>query len=265
MRSLLSFFLFAALWLGVTVAASTSPAADIGITITNQAPAGGFAFSPVWLGIHDGTFDTFDPGSAASADVEAVAELGNTAPVTTAFSGAGPQTTLASPGGPYTPGASASTTLSVPNPATTRYLSFLAMVVPSNDFFMGNGDPLGIELFDGAGNFNGPMTITVLGGNVWDAGTEVNNVNDGVAFIMGSDATGGTDENGTITLVLPGASGFLDTVLGQTTAAGYDISQLFGASDVIATIEIVPEPSTLALAAIGIGLLVAVRRRRRTN
>ena len=141
------------------------------------------------------------------------------------------------------------------------------MIVPSNDLFIGNGDPLGIELFDAGGNFNGPLTVTVFGSNVWDAGTEVNNVGDGPAFVMGVDATAGTDENGMIALFLPDIGNYLNTLLGQTTAAGYDISQLFGAGDVIATIEIqeVPEPSTLALAGIGIVLALAAARRRQTR
>lgn len=268
MRNLpMSFLPLAGVCLSVTLAASTSMAAVVEITVTSQTPAGGFSFTPIWLGIHDGTFDTFDSGNAASAAVEAVAELGDTGPITTAFTGEGPQTTLLSPVGAFTPGQSASTTLNVADPTTRRYLSFLSMIVPSNDLFIGNGDPLGIELFDGAGTFTGPLTITILGSNVWDAGTEVNDAGDGPAFVMGVDATAGTDENGMIALFLPDVGSYLDTILGLTTAAGYDISELFGAADVIATIEIqeVPEPSSLVLAGIGIALALIVPRRRRAR
>ena len=36
-----------------------------------------------------------------------------------------------------------------------------------------------------SGNFLGPLTIQIFGLNVWDAGTEVNNIAFGAAFIAG--------------------------------------------------------------------------------
>ena len=119
--------------------------------------------------------------AAASSAIEAVAELGNTSPLTAVFSGAGPQTTVGS--APYVPGATASALLNVNDPTVHQYLSYAAMVVPSNDFFMGNANPLAFRLFDSGGNFLGPLTIQVYGRHVWDAGTEVDNINFGAAFI----------------------------------------------------------------------------------
>jgi hypothetical protein len=249
----------------VGLLASRAAADVLNFKVTNGQPDGGFSHTPVWLGIHDGTFDTFDAGAAASSDIEAVAELGNTGPITTTFTGMGPQTTLPGPAGAFTPGAMASVNIDIANPATNRYLSFLSMVVPSNDLFLGNGDPLAHELFDAGGNFLGPQTITILGADVWDAGTEVNDITDGAAFVVGIAGTDGTDENGVIALFLsdPGSGNYLASILGTPTAAGYDVTELFGAQDVIATIEItaVPEPSTLALVAIGVAAALAFRRR----
>ncbi len=109
-----------ALALLLSFTARSAHAVDLQITVTSQVPNGGFAFSPVWVGLHDGSFDAFNVGAPASAAIEAIAELGNSAPITADFAGQGPQTTIPSPGGPYTPGASGSATLSVAAPATTR-------------------------------------------------------------------------------------------------------------------------------------------------
>ncbi len=61
-------------------------------------------------------------------------------------------------------------------------MSFAAMVVPSNDAFIGNHNPWAIEIFDAAGNYKGKQIYTVLGSEVWDAGTELNTEMD-AAFI----------------------------------------------------------------------------------
>ena len=139
------------------------------------------------------------------------------------------------------------------------------MVVPSNDMFLGNAVPMSV--FDASGNFTGPLTISVFGQDVWDAGTEVNNIADHPAFIAGLDAQGGARENGTVGLFLdrPDASTYLASILGQTTAANYEITHLFSALDPIATITIqaVPEPATAVLAALAIvGALLVSRRKR---
>ncbi len=96
---LLKLTLPACMVLSLVVGVFASPAAAdvLNFKVTNGQPAGGFSISPVWLGIHDGTFDTFDSGSAASSEVETVAELANAGPITTAFTGNGPQATVGAP------------------------------------------------------------------------------------------------------------------------------------------------------------------------
>ena len=170
---------------------------------------------------------------------------------------------------PYVPGASASSMLTVNNPSGNLYLSFAGMVVPSNDFFMGNVDPMAFHLFDSGGNFLGPLTIQVFGRNVWDAGTEVNDIGFGAAFIVGDNATDHVAENGTVGLVFGGSTdytNYLNSIMGQPTAGGYNISHLISSNDLIATIHInaVPEPSTVLLMGIGLvgGLSLRFRRRR---
>ena len=46
------------------------------VTFENLQPADGFYLTPVFAGFHDGSFDVFDAGTAASASLEAVAEDG---------------------------------------------------------------------------------------------------------------------------------------------------------------------------------------------
>ena len=267
MRIVLSRHYIRALVVALTwVAAAQALGGELQITVTNNQPAGGFAISPVWIGLHDGTFKTFDPGAQASAAIQAVAELADTSKITASFAGHGAQTTVG--GMPYVPGASVTSTLNVADPTTERYLSYAAMVVPSNDFFVGNSDPTAFQLFDASGHFLGPRTIQIFGANVWDAGTEVNNIAFGAAFIVGDNITDHVDENGTIMMVFGGAtdfSGYLGSINGKPTPGGYDISHLISSGDLIATIQInsVPEPSAAILLGLGLsGALIAARGRK---
>jgi hypothetical protein len=68
------------------------------------------------------------------------------------------------------PGATVTMTFTVDS-NRDRYLSYAAMLVPSNDAFIGNDTP--IEIFNNSGQFKGADLI-VTGNGIWDAGTEVN-------------------------------------------------------------------------------------------
>ena len=50
---------------------------QVTISIENLAPANGTQLTPVWVGFHDGQFDTFDSGSPASPGLEQLAEDGD--------------------------------------------------------------------------------------------------------------------------------------------------------------------------------------------
>lgn len=244
----------------VAIVASASNAQSINITIENTLPSGGFSLTPFWLGLHDGSFDVFDAGSAGGAGITTIAELGDTSVLSGVFSG--PQTTLLEGNGApvFSPGETASTTIDVMDSSLYRYFNYAAMLVPTNDAFAGNDDA--IELFDAGGNFLGPVVIEIYGRDLWDNGSEVNDITNGAAFVQGLDATLGADEGGVITGLFsdPGAGAYLNSIIGTTTADGGLVTSAFGADDLVARITVTPAPGGLGL--IAMGGMVAARRRR---
>lgn len=253
------------------LAASAARASEIQITVTNDQPGGGFALAPVWFGVQNGSFTAFTPGQTASSQIATLAQFGNTAPLTTLFdaSGAGVDTTLTSGGmlPQFLPGQSNSTILNVANPGVDQFLSFAGMVVPSNDFFMGNATPL--QIFNPDGSFKGPMTIQIYGSGIWDSDTEAQSTTTALTFIQGQTPGSGMQiTDGAVTALFSEstAPAFLQSILGLTTAAGYDITHVPTSTDLLATITIsaaVPEPGSIVLLGLGFaGLLARYRMAR---
>lgn len=234
---------------------------EIKIDIENASPAGGFFFTPVFLGFHDGTYDIFDSGGTASMSLESLAEEGDTSGVaadlaalqatsqsiTVVGNSTGPP--------PFDPGESISTMLDV-DTSTQRFLNYASMVIPSNDAFFGNATAL--ELFDASGVFLGPQTIEITAGMIYDAGTELNDINGGAAF----SANGGTstDESNPIALI---DLDDLNDFVGTQTVSGATISSPLAANTVVArfTITSVPEPGSVAVLGL-LGMAGLIRRRR---
>ena len=239
----------------------TTHADEIRIEIENAAPTGGFFFTPVFLGFHDGSFDIFNGGDLASGSLTNLAELGDTSGVTGDLQSAQGTAVAATVVGdsqgppPFDPGESISSVFDL-DPTDNRFLNYASMVIPSNDAFFGNDDAL--ELFDSNGNFVGPMTIEITAGMIYDAGTEVNDINGGAAF----SANGGTsvDESNPIDLI---NLNDLNDFIGTNTVSGATISSGFDPNTVVARISIsVPEPGSMMFLGVGGGLLGLVRRRR---
>ncbi|MGI9437286.1 MAG: spondin domain-containing protein [Geminicoccaceae bacterium] len=209
------------------------------VKVENLAPERGTFQTPVWIGIHDGTFDIYDRDVAADTllgpgVVEALAEDGNNGPITDTFEARNPgrpQANLLAPGGPFQPGSRSALTLQV-DPSSDQYFSYGSMVIPSNDFFVANGNPLAHQLFNDGGNFVG-QDIIVAGSEVLDAGTEVNDeVASNTAFLNQPALNTGADEGGTVVLgngfAAPGSLAYPNGVLnhpafaiGDFTADGY--------------------------------------------
>lgn len=275
--------LMAAVAGGVSLAMAGGAAAEqVQVGFENLHAEGGLFFTPVWVGFHDGSFDLFDSGSAASAGLEAIAEDGNfgvlgdelVAAQADAVGGAifDPEGFGGAP--VFDPGMADSATFML-DPTKHRYLSWATMLIPSNDAFIGSGNA--IEIFDADGNFLGDQLRTILGSMVYDAGTEDNREIE-AAFLNQTGPNTGDSTPGGVVGLHPGfvgsegnpAPGLTPWILGGATGPGsFPIDATLadftrnGGADAIAqlTITQVPEPASLALVLAGLGAVTARRRR----
>jgi hypothetical protein len=164
----------------------------------------GLLLTPVFLATTNGVYDFFNEGSAASASVERLAEDGTTDPrIAAALASGGVNQAVATSGGPFGPGATRTVVLDAfASNARTHYLSYMSMVIPSNDAFIGNDDPDELELFDSAGRLierAGDNAYIVTGDEVWDAGTETNDeIPANTAALAQANPNTGVTENGVI-------------------------------------------------------------------
>ncbi|WP_210417856.1 spondin domain-containing protein [Bythopirellula goksoeyrii] len=231
------------------------------VTAENLAPTNSVSFAPLRIGFHNGTFDSFDSGSPAfllgfpsiaDAPIVTVAEGGSGSNWFPAFAAADPNATLGSiaPGGPFLPGASSSETFTI-DTDVNPYFTFASMVVPSNDFFIGNDSPTAYQLFDGNGNLQ-INTINQAARQIWDAGSELD-IAENAAFLQIGNNDQRVDQNGTVDFSFE----TLGTVFnGLTTAPGYVFDSQLSADTPVFRIsfEVVPEPASLLLLG-GVGLL----------
>ena len=223
---------------------------ELRITVNNTSGTNGTALTPFWFGLHDGTFDIGDGGSAASAGLEALAEDGTFEAIGAELIEAdadGVGGAVFGSRGPIGFGETAIQT--VVASTATQYISLAAMILPSNDAFVGTLDP--VQLFDENGDFLGNQTLTFEGSDVYDAGTEVNTELD-AAFINQMGPNTGETENGVIRfhdgfngsvgnpegegdqIILGGTNAFGDTI--DPTAADFTID---GAQIAEVSIELV--------------------------
>ena len=169
-------------------ASSQVQAQDLSITVTNLTQ--GLHFTPIITAAHVSDDHIFMVGTTATAELQAMAEGGDISSLATMLSNADANNSENPAGGLLAPGMS--TTYMLTNDSANTHLSMTAMILPSNDGFVGLD---GWEIPTEAG------TYTVML-NAYDAGTEANNelVNGGGAPGVpgipaapgGDSGTGGT-------------------------------------------------------------------------
>lgn len=275
MKALLSGAAVAAV---VGIAAAQASAITLKVTVTNIAPTGGTYLTPIWVGFHNGSFDSYDGGTASAPELEALAEDGNTAPISGVFGADGTlvatgvaqtgnrvQATL---GGLLAPGASTMGTFTVDTTGANQYFSYASMVLPSSDYYVANGNPLAHDL---SGLTVGDISSFFIGapGTVNDAGTEVNDFATSAGnplFGIAGGQTGpnqGADENGVNTNVSAPFANFLNQPSGGVPSELNFNNYQNGIARV--DVEAVPLPAPIAMmGAVMVGAGLFARRKRLT-
>ncbi len=157
MKKLLIGLLAAGALVSMTAAASDR---HMSIRITNLTNA--LYFTPLLISAHNRHTHIFQAGTAASPSLQAMAEGGNIALLDTDLAALGARNIVNPAGGLLAPGAS--TTASLTTGKHNRYLSVVAMLLPTNDGFAGL-DAIRIP------KKKGTYTYYLNG---YDAGTEAN-------------------------------------------------------------------------------------------
>lgn len=204
------------------------------VSIQNLAPNQGTRLTPVWVGFHNGEFDTYDRGRPASQGVERIAEDGNVTILSQEFDQSSfgeTQGVVPGAAGPIQIGESTGALFTIADTGQGQYFNYASMILPSNDFFIANGNPLAHKIFDDDGTFIGADFIE-LGEDVLDAGTEVNDeIPENTAFFGQSVPDTGVVEGG----VIQAASGFIeggailssdDFANADFTAEGYEVARI---------------------------------------
>ncbi|MCB1583234.1 MAG: spondin domain-containing protein [Xanthomonadales bacterium] len=178
----------------VTIQKTTTP---VRVSVKNTASDGGTFFTPLWVGFHDGLFDIYDRGVAASEGLERFAEDGDFSVLRSDFAQFnGQDAMILNPAGfagaPVFDPSLVSSEIFELNPATDQYFSYASMLLPSNDAFFANGNPMAHHLFDNEGNFTGPIRVKIYGKDILDAGTEANTESDAAFFNQMAPNTGET-------------------------------------------------------------------------
>jgi hypothetical protein len=145
----------------VTLAGQTQ-AADLDIEITNLTH--GFHFTPLLVGAHGAGSHLFQAGQDASDNLQIMAECGMISGLSADLDNMGANKVENPAGGMLAPGATTPITSLMTTDGNT-YLSLVAMLLPTNDAFVGIDN---VKIPTAAGTYTYYL-------NAYDAGTEANN------------------------------------------------------------------------------------------
>ena len=242
-----------------TLTAPAQAAVGVRITIQNLSPTNSISFAPLRYGFNSGVFDSFNVGATATTPIISVAEGGSGSAWFPAFAAADPTAVLGSLGGALTPGSTVQSGIITVDPNVNAFFTFGSMVIPSNDFFIGNDDPQEYRLFDANGRL-ALKSINVTASEIWNAGSEAFDPAN-AAFLVGGTNSLRTPENGVVGFNFSELAGFN----GLTTAAGYEFSSGLRANQNVYRISFsaTPEPGTWAMMILGFGATGWSLRRRR--
>ena len=156
--------------LNPVAASADPPVATYEVTITNLTP--GQPLTPPVLAVHRASTDVFDVGEPAPAEVVAIAENGNNVPLETALGADKHVASQVSGTAPLvpagTPGAATfddNVTLTVTGDTGANYLSWVSMLICTNDGFTG------IDSLRLPKKVGDSVAVTTQG---YDAGSEIN-------------------------------------------------------------------------------------------
>ncbi len=161
------------LTLALLATAGNSHAAQLDITITNLTR--GSWFTPFLVTAHPAGMQLFSAGSTASANLQMMAEGGDISGLSADVSALSATSVENPAAGLLGPGSSTTTSLNTDAAPDNTHLSIVAMILPSNDGFMGLN---AIQIPTTAGTYSYDVSA-------YDAGTEANDE------IIGSGAPGG--------------------------------------------------------------------------
>lgn len=209
----------------LSAAIAPANAAQWDVNVTNLTH--GNHFTPLLITAHDENTHLFQAGMSASTELQAMAECGDLSGLLTAI-GPADMDTIADPApGFLDPGASTTTTIDTMTSGNT-HLSIVAMVLPTNDAFVGLD---ALQIPKTAGTYTYYL-------NAYDAGTEANNeiidtsgCTAGMAGIPGAPGgDGGTGASGVTTTESNTTVHVHRGILGDTDSSG-------GSSDLNSTIH----------------------------
>ena len=137
-------------------------AASYRVRITNLTS--GQSFTPVLAATHAPHVNMFLEGTPASAELQAIAEFGDIAPMMALLSGVSGVGDMGSTAGLLTRGVTSEIIIGDGSSSANRNLSVAAMLIPTNDAFVGVETALPMVIGD----------VKVVYAYAYDAGTEAN-------------------------------------------------------------------------------------------